>query len=156
METWDLTTMRQLTYDGVPAYGHGSVLAIEATDALLPLAALARRADQAISEVQTIQANPNAYNLYTAADLTNSRTAGRADVTRNPVNYGLYTLHMITELNLGGIMLQKTGSNAVVNLQLQTTPDLSTPFTNHGEPVGFEVSLPGDKHFLRVRAVDPQ
>lgn len=156
METWDLTTMRQLTYDSVPAYGHGSVLAIEATDALLPLAALARRADQAISEVQTIQANPNAYNLYTGADLTNSRTAGRADVTRNPVNYGLYTLHMITELNLGGIMLQKTGSKAVVNLQLQTTPDLSTPFTNHGEPVGFEVSLPGDKHFLRVRAVDPQ
>jgi hypothetical protein len=121
-----------------------------------PLAALARRADQAISEVQTIQANPNAYNLYTSADLTNSRTAGRADVTRNPVNYGLYTLQMITELNLGGMMLQKTGSKAVVNLQLQTTPDLSTPFTNHGEPVGFEVGLPGDKHFLRVRAIGPQ
>ena len=53
-------------------------------------------------------------------------------------------------------MIQKSGSNAVVNLQLQTTPDLSTSFTNHGEPVAIEVDLPGDQHFLRIRALGPQ
>ena len=156
METWDISTMRQLTYDGKPAFGHGSVMAIEATDALLPLGALARRADQAVTAVQTIQTNPNAYNLYTGADLTNSRTAGRTDVLADPGSYGLFTEDSITDLNLGGAMIQKSGNNVVVNLQLQTTPDLSTSFTNHGEPVGIEVGLPGDKHFLRVRAVDPQ
>ena len=87
--------------------------------------------------------------------MTNSRTAGRADVTSNPTNYGLYTPQMVADLNLGGVMMQKSGSNAVVNLQLQTAPDLSTSFTNHGDPVGFEVNLPGNKHFLRIRALGP-
>lgn len=63
---------------------------------------------------------------------------------------------MITDLNLGGVMLQKTGNNAVVNLQLQTTPDLSSSFINTGQPVEIEVTLPGDKHFLRIRALGPQ
>lgn len=156
MATWDITTMRQLTYDGKPAFGHGSVMTIEATDALLPLAALAQRADRAITEIQTIRTNPNAYNLYTGTDLTNSRTAGRADVTGNPTSYGLYTPQSITDLNLGGVMIQKSGSNAIVSLQLQTTSDLSTSFTNHGEPVPIEVNLPDNKHFLRIRALGPQ
>jgi hypothetical protein len=38
-------------------------MTIEATDALLPLGALARHANQAVTAVQTIQTNPNAYNL---------------------------------------------------------------------------------------------
>ena len=156
MQSWDTNSMQRLTYDGKPAFGHGSVMTIEATDALLPLGALARRADQAVTAVQTIQTNPNAYNLYTGADLTNSRTAGRTDVLADPGSYGLFTEDSITDLNLGGAMIQKSGSNVVVNLQLQTTPDLSTSFTNHGEPVGFEVNLPGDKHFLRIRALIPQ
>ncbi len=156
METWDLSTMRQLTYDGRPAFGHGSVISIEATEALPPLAALARRADQAVTEVNAIRTNPNAYNLYTGADLTNSRAAGRADVTGNPANYGLFTLQTITDLNLGGMMIQKTGNKAMVNLQLQTTADLSASFTNHGTPVEIEVDLPGNKHFLRIRALGPR
>jgi hypothetical protein len=53
-------------------------------------------------------------------------------------------------------VLQKVGSNAVVNLQLQTAPNLSTSFTNHGAPVKIEVNLPGDRHFLRIRALGPQ
>lgn len=79
-------------------------------------------------------------------------------MTRNPAHYGLYTpkTTTITDLNLGGVMFKKTDSNAVVNLQLQTTPDLSTPFTSYGEPVEIEVNLPGDKPFLRIRALGPQ
>ena len=77
-------------------------------------------------------------------------------MTGNPTNYGLHTPQMITDLNLGGVMMQKLGSNAVVNLQLQTTPHLSTSFTNYGEPVPFQVNLPGNKHFLRIRALGPK
>jgi hypothetical protein len=62
----------------------------------------------------------------------------------------------ITGHNFGGVMLQKSGSSAVVKLQLQTTPDLSASFTDHGEPVAIEVELPGDQHFLRIRALGPQ
>jgi hypothetical protein len=156
MESWDITTMRQLIYDGQQAFGHGSVMTIEATDALLPLAALAKRADQAITEVETIQTNPNAYHLFTATQLTDNRTAGQLDVTSNPTNYGLYTPQMIADMNLGGVMLQKAGSNAVVSLQLQSTPDLSMSFTNHGPPVEIEVDLPGNKSFLRLRALGPR
>ena len=53
-------------------------------------------------------------------------------------------------------MPQMAGSNAVVSLHLQTNPDLSTFFTNHSEPVGIEVDLPCNKHFLRIRALGPQ
>ena len=156
MQTWDLASMRDLYYDGRKAYGHGSTIAISATEALVPMASMAQRADAAVTEIQNIQANPNAYNLYTATQFTGSRTAGRADVLADPGSYGLFTEDSITDLNLGGAMIQKSGSNAVVNLQLQTTPDLSTSFINHGKPVSIEVDLPGDKHFLRIRALGPQ
>ena len=156
MQTWIPETMKWLTYDSLPAYGHGSISAISATEALVPMASMAQRADAAVTEIQNIQANPNAYNLYNATQFTGNRTAGRADVLADPGSYGLFTEDSITDLNLGGAMIQKSGSNAVVNLQLQTTPDLSTSFINHGEPVGIEVDLPGDKHFLRVRALGPQ
>ena len=156
METWDLSSMRQLIYDGQPAFGHGSVMTVETADALLPLVALARRADHAITEVQGIQTNPNAYNLYTGSDLTNSRSAGRAEVTSNPVNYGLYTPQSIIDLNLGGIMMQKWGSNAIVSLQMQIATDLAQSFTNYGSPVEIPIELPGNKHFLRIRALGPR
>lgn len=155
METWDLSTMQGLTYDGKQAFGHGSVIAIEASEAILPLVGLARRADQAVREVQSIRTDPNAHNLYTATDLATSRTAGHADVLNSPTNFGLYTPTMISDLNLGGMMIQKLGSKAVVSLQMQSTPDLSTSFTNHGEPIPIEVDLPGNKHFLRIRALSP-
>lgn len=156
MESWDLATMTDVFYEGRKGYGHGSVMAIDTADALVPLAALARRADQAIIKVENIQTNPNAYNLYTSTDVANNRDAGRADVTSNPTNYGLYTAQMITDLRLGGLMIQKSGSNVTVDLQLQATPDLSTPFTNYGAPVPFQVTLPGNRQFLRVRALGAQ
>jgi hypothetical protein len=63
---------------------------------------------------------------------------------------------MIADMNLGGVMLQKTGGNAVVSLQLQTTPDLSMSFTNHAAPIDIPIDLPGTKHFLRIRVLGPQ
>jgi hypothetical protein len=60
------------------------------------------------------------------------------------------------DLNLGEVMRQKSGSKAVVSLQLQTTPDLSASFTNHDAPVGIAVDLLGDKQFPRIRSLGPQ
>ena len=63
---------------------------------------------------------------------------------------------MIADMNLGSVVLRKNGSNALVNLQLQTTTTLSNSFTNYGSPIDIPVDLPGDKHFLRIRALGPQ
>lgn len=150
MQSWDPATMQWLRYDGLPAYGHGSVLRIATEDFQLPILTAAKLSQNSLQDVQT------ALSIYNAALSEVSRRAGQTDVTSNPSNYGLYTPQMIADLNLGGVMMQKTGSNTVVSLQLQTTPDLSMSFTNYGEPVPIEVNLPGNKHFLRIRALGPQ
>jgi hypothetical protein len=176
MQTWDTNSMQWLSYDGLPAYGHGSVLRIPQEDFLVPAITAAKLPDNSVQDVQAaltlyiaaisqdtrlagrsdVISDPGNYGLYTTAQFSENRAAGRADVTGNPTNYGLYTPQMITDMNLGGVTLQKTGSNAVVSLQLQSTPDLSMSFTNHGAPVEIEVDLPGNKHFLRLRALGPQ
>ena len=156
MQTWEISTMRQLPYNGRPAYGHGSVVAIDAVDAVIPLAALAERADDAVTQVQTIQSDINSNNLFSGTQYTNNRLAGRADVIADPAGYGLYTASSIMDLNLGGVMLQKVGTNATVSLEVQSTADLSQEFTNQPTNISFPVSLPGNKHFLRIRALGPQ
>jgi hypothetical protein len=156
METWDLSTMRDLFYDGAKAYGHGSVIALNATDALVPIAAMAQRADQAITELQTIQTNPNAYSLYTSTQYMDNRAAGRADVLADPADYGLFTSSSIMDLNLGGVMIERHDNATQLGLQIQSTADLSTPFTNHGPPLQIPIDLPNDKHFLRIRALGSQ
>ena len=156
MQTWEIPTMRQLLYNGRPAYGHGSVMAVDAVDAVIPLAALAERADDAVTQVQTIQSDINSNNLFTGTQYTNNRLAGRADVVSDPTGYGLYTPSSIMDLNLGGVMLQKDGTDATVSLEVQSTADLSQGFTNQPTNISFPVNLPGNKHFLRIRALGPQ
>jgi hypothetical protein len=53
-------------------------------------------------------------------------------------------------------MLQKEGTSAIVSLQVLTSTNLSQGFTNHQTDFSFPVELPGDRHFLRVRALGPQ
>jgi len=156
MQTWNLDSMRWLTYDGLPAYGHGSIIALDAAEALVPIAAMAQRADQAITEVQTIQTNPSAYDLFTATQYTENRAAGRTDVLTDPANYGLFTSSSIMDLNLGGVMIERQGDAGQLGLQIQSTTDLASPFTNHGPPIQIPIDLPGDKQFLRIRALGPQ
>lgn len=156
MQSWDANSMRRITYDELPAFGHGSILAIGAAETVNPIAAAARRADEAIAEAQSIRTSPNSYNLYTASEMAESRASGRNDVTSNPVSHGLYTPQMIADMNLGGVVLQKSGNSAIVRLQLETTPVLSNAFSAHGAEVEIPVELPGDKHFLRIRALGPR
>lgn len=147
MQSWDPNTMRWLTYDGLPAYGHGSVLSVANQDFQAPLLTAAKLPHNSVQDAQAL------LSAHNAALSEESRLVGQTEVRNSPENYELYTPQMITDLNLGGVMLQKIGSNVVVNLQLQTTPDLSTSFINIGQPVEIEVNLPGNKHFLRIRAL---
>jgi len=159
MQSWDLSTMRRLLYDGRRAYGHGSVIAINPS-AGLPVAAVAayvsRVEEIPAQTVSFVQGNPQVYGLYDLSAYQANRLAGRSDVTSNPTSYGLYTDASIMDLNLGGIILEKSGSNAVLNLQLQTATNIAQGFTNHLTNVVVPVNLPGDRHFLRVRALGPQ
>lgn len=65
---------------------------------------------------------------------------------------GLYTPQSIMDLSFGARMVQKTGSNAIVELNLQMTDDLTkTPFSNY-QRITNTIPMPGNKGFLRVRA----
>ena len=150
MTSWDLGSMKWLNYDGRPAYGHGSILSIPENEFLVPAITAAKLPQTSVQEVQA------ALTVYTEAIGQTQRIAGQTEVTSSPTNFGLYTPNMISEMNLGGIMLQKNGNGALVSLQLQTSPNLSSAFTNYGEPIPIQMELPGDKHFLRIRALGPK
>ena len=101
-----------------------------------------------------VTANPAAFSLFTRQQFDSNRTAGQSDVISNPVSYGLYTSNSIMDLRMGGLMIQKQGTDATIVFQPQTTTDLVTlPFTNNGTPVTNTVPMPGDKGFLRVGAI---
>ena len=104
---------------------------------------------QGRSDVTT---NPSAFNLFTQEEFNNNRTAGRSDVLSSPMTYGLYTSNSIIDLRMGGLMIQRQGSNAVVSFQPQTTTDLTLPFTNNGTPITNTFPMPGNKGFIRINA----
>ncbi|MBU3664861.1 MAG: hypothetical protein FGM15_03150 [Chthoniobacterales bacterium] len=96
--------------------------------------------------------NPAVYGLVTQEQSNANRAAGRQDVTTNPGAYGLYTADSIMDLRMGGVMVQKKGSNAVVTFQPQTTVDLTQPFTNNGTAITNMIPMPGNKGFIRIHA----
>ncbi|MFM8458344.1 MAG: hypothetical protein ACKOB0_05285, partial [Chthoniobacterales bacterium] len=63
---------------------------------------------------------------------------------------------MITDLNLGGLVISKNGSNGIVRLQMQVPSDPSQSCTNYGVQVELPIELPGNKHFIRIRALGPR
>jgi hypothetical protein len=101
-----------------------------------------------------VTSNPSAFNLFTAEQYNtnyyNGLNTGIGNVLSNPASYNLYTSDSIMDLRMGGLMLQKQGSNAVVTFQPQTTTDLTLPFTNNGTPVTNTIPMPGNKGFLRM------
>jgi sulfatase modifying factor 1 len=115
--------------------------------------------------VESLTGNSTFVPLYNATQVETERiaaynnglAAGTNAVVSDPAAYGLYTTNSIMDLNLGGVMLQKNGSEVVVSVQMETTPDLSTQaFTNHGTPVELPpLDMPADKGFLRIRALGP-
>ena len=97
--------------------------------------------------------NPSRFQLFTQVQYDGNRAAGRSDVLSDPPSYNLYTTNSILDLSMGGLMFQKSGSNAMVVFQPQTTTDLGVqPFTNNGTPVTNQILMPGTKGFIRIRA----
>ena len=108
--------------------------------------------------IAQVQAAPNEYNLFSSTQYEANRIAGvaegKAEVISNPTAYGLYTATSIVDLRMGGLMIQKQGTDATIVFQPQTTTDLATlPFTNNGPPITNAIPMPGDKGFLRVGAI---
>jgi hypothetical protein len=101
--------------------------------------------------VSSVLSNPSSFNLFTRQQFDGNRTAGRLDVITNPMTYGLYDSTSIMDLRMGGLMIQKQGTDAVVTFQPQTTADLAQPFTNHGTPITNTIPMPWNKGFLRIQ-----
>ena len=102
--------------------------------------------------ISSVISNPSSFNLFTQQDLDSNRTIGQSDVINNPMSYGLYTADSIMDLRMGGLMIQRQGTNAVVSFQPQTTTDLTLPFTNNGTPITNTIPMPGNKGFIRINA----
>ena len=103
--------------------------------------------------VTTLYNNANLAQLFTQSQFNGNRTAGQQDVIASPMAFGLYDSHSIMDLRMGGVMIQKQGSDGTVVFQTQTTTDLATqPFTNNGTPITNTVPMPGNKGFLRIQA----
>jgi hypothetical protein len=103
--------------------------------------------------VTTLYNNANLAQLFTLSQFNGNRAAGRQDVISDPATYDLFTASSIMDLNLGGLMLQKQGDSVTLNLEIQKTDNLgTTPFAPF-ENISRSVPMPGNKGFLRVRAI---
>lgn len=103
--------------------------------------------------VSTLYSNANRAQLFTLPQYNANFNNGVSAVLSNPSSYNLYTSNSIMDLRMGGLMVQKQGTNGTVVFQTQTTPDLATqPFTNNGTPITNTVPMPENKGFLRIQA----
>jgi hypothetical protein len=67
--------------------------------------------------------------------------------------FGLFTEGSIMDLNLGGVMIQKSGSQASVRFKVQGKMDLRDAiWSDRGTYLLPPIDMPGSKGFLRIRA----
>ena len=70
--------------------------------------------------------------------------------------FALYTEGSIMDLNLGGVMMQKSGSQASVRFKVVSKMDLrDASWSDRGTYLLPPVDMPGSKGFLRIRAEQP-
>jgi hypothetical protein len=70
--------------------------------------------------------------------------------------FALYTEGSIMDLNLGGVMIQKSGNQASVRFKVESKMDLRDPaWADRGTFLLPPVEMPGSKGFLRIRAEQP-
>jgi hypothetical protein len=133
--------------------GWGSDLGGRPTEMLSQLYTVAQYNANRTNGQTDVTTNPAAFNLFTQSQFAGNRTAGQQDVIGSPMAFGLYDSNSIMDLRMGGLMIQKQGTDAIVVFQPQTTIDLIRPFTNNGTPITNTIPMPGNKGFLRVGAV---
>ena len=130
-------------YDGVPTTDNGFT-----ADDLNTAVASATTQGQ-----QDVVADPATYSLYTSTEVASSRTAGQQDVVAAPATYGLYTSAtaqaQLIDLRTGSTMLNISGSNAVMQLQIQRSDDLSTWTSSTDDIIEVELPIQQGKGFYR-------
>ena len=100
---------------------------------------------------------PTTDNGFTADDLNtavaSATTQGQQDVVADPASYGLYTSAtaqaQLIDLRTGSTMLNISGSNAVMQLQIQRSDDLSTWTSSTGDLIEVELPMQQGKGFYR-------
>jgi hypothetical protein len=107
---------------------------------------------------------PNDYALFTPAQVTDSRTAGRNDVISDPNAYNLFTQSQFQALSVGKPLLQKNPTTGAftLTLGLEKSTNLTT-FTpllmtapqatiNAQGKLEFQFTTPDNAAFFRVQA----
>jgi hypothetical protein len=80
----------------------------------------------------------------------------KAKSTGDQARIGLFTENAMMDLNLGGVVLRKSGNTVNLRLQIQSKTDLRAPsWTDEGTET-FILDMPGSKAFMRIRALGPQ
>jgi len=77
-----------------------------------------------------------------------------AYITANTETFGLYPSNVVLDVALGESLIEISGGNAVLDLQLETSEDLLV-WTNAGDAVEWTLPVDADKQFLRVRSSTP-
>ncbi|MDP4694416.1 MAG: hypothetical protein NWS00_07685, partial [Opitutales bacterium] len=102
---------------------------------------------------QDVVADPATYSLYTSTEVASSRTAGQQDVVAAPATYSLYTSAtaqaQLIDLRTGSTMLNISGTNAVMQLQIQRSDDLSTWTSSTDDIIEVELPIQQGKGFFR-------
>ena len=102
---------------------------------------------------QDVVADPETYSLDTSTEVASSRTAGQQVVVAAPATYSLYTSAtaqaQLIDLRTGSTMLNINGSNAVLQLQIQRSDDLSTWTMNPSDLISVPIDMNGGQGFYR-------
>ncbi len=102
---------------------------------------------------QDVVADPATYSLDTSTEVASSRTAGQQVVVAAPATYSLYTSAtaqaQLIDLRTGSTMLNINGSNAVLQLQIQRSDDLSTWTMNPSDLISVPIDMNGGQGFYR-------
>ncbi len=81
---------------------------------------------------------------------------GEDNVTGDPATHGLYTADSIQDLNMGQLMVQTSGNQLQLNLQMKQTDNLaSNVWSDAGEPVEWQMFVSNNAAFFRVMATPP-
>ena len=92
-------------------------------------------------------------NTAVASAVASATTQGQQDVVADPASYGLYTSAtaqaQLIDLRTGSTMLNISGTNAVMQLQIQRSDDLSTWTSSSEDLIEVELPMQQGKGFYR-------
>ena len=99
----------------------------------------------------------SAYSLYTDMDMSSisedSRLQGNVDILNNPNFYDLYRLTEIQDLRPSSTMIEVSGNQATVQLQMEESSDLQS-WEDTGDPATMTIPADTDTKFFRFKMAD--